>query len=69
MCIRDRGIKDEWVDDMINCNHFIYINDFLNASECFNGVDIKGVVNFFLYNQAYVGPCTYAVSYTHLYVL
>ena len=56
-----QGIKDEWVDDMINCNHFIYINDFLNASECFNGVDIKGGVNFFLYNQAYVGPCTYVL--------
>ena len=56
-----QGIKDEWVDDMINSNHFIKLTDFLNASECFPGVEIKGGVNYFLYSDGYVGPCEHII--------
>lgn len=53
------GIKDAWVDDLISCNHFIQIEDYLNATECFPGVEIKGGVNYFLYCEAYSGACEY----------
>ena len=53
------GVKDSWVDTMLNDNRFIEIEDYLNASECFPGVEIKGGVNYFLYSPAYEGPCIY----------
>ena len=56
-----QGIKDEWVDDMINCNHFIKLTDYLDASECFPGVEIKGGVNYFLYSKSYSGPCEHII--------
>lgn len=56
-----QGIKDEWVDSMINSNHFIQLKDFLDASECFPGVEIKGGVNYFLYSEAYIGPCEHII--------
>lgn len=56
-----QGIKDEWVEDMITCNHISHITDYLDASECFPGVDIKGGVNYFLYESAYVGECKHLI--------
>ena len=56
-----QGIKDEWVEDMINCNHFIKLTDYLDASECFPGVEIKGGVNYFLYSKNYSGPCEHII--------
>lgn len=56
-----QGIKDEWVDDMINCNHIILLTDYLDASECFPGVEIKGGVNYFLYSHKYNGPCKHII--------
>ena len=56
-----QGIKDEWVDQMINCDHFIQLTDYLDASECFPGVEIKGGVNYFLYSNKYVGPCEHII--------
>lgn len=53
------GIKATWVDEMITCNHFICIHDYLNATECFPGVEIKGGVNYFLFNSTYNGDCAY----------
>lgn len=52
-----QSIPDSWIDDMINCNHFISIYDYFDASECFTGVEIKGGVNYFLYSKNYTGPC------------
>lgn len=54
-----QGIKDEWVDEMINGNHFIHISDFLDSTECFSGVSIGSGINYFLYSQLYNGPCDY----------
>ena len=58
-----QGVKDEWVDEMINCNHFIKIYDYLNASECFPGVEIKGGVNYFLYSGTYLGSCNHYITH------
>lgn len=54
-----RGISHEWVDKMLNENHFISIYDFISASDCFNNVEIKGGVNYFLYSSNYSGPCNF----------
>ena len=56
-----QGIKDEWVDDMLNSNHFIKLTDYPDASECFPGVEIKGGVNYFLYSNNYTGPCEHII--------
>ena len=54
-----RGISNEWVDKMLKGNHFISIFDFASASDCFNNVEIKGGVNYFLYSSDYSGPCAF----------
>lgn len=56
-----QGISDEWVDKMISGNHFVEIHDFLDAGECFAGVEIKGGVNYFLYKPDYNGKCHYVL--------
>ena len=52
-----QSISDEWIDKMIKCNKFVEIHDYLNASACFDNVDIKGGVNYFLYSPTYDGKC------------
>lgn len=54
-----RGISDEWVDEMLNCDHFVKIDDYTNASYCFTGVEIKGGVSYWLYKPSYVGDCVF----------
>ncbi len=54
-----QGIPEVWVDSMLQSNHFRTIHDFENASECFPGVEIKGGVNYFLWEEGYTGPCDY----------
>ena len=56
-----QSIPDVWVDKMINCNHFMTIHDYIDASDCFSGVEIKGGVNYFLYSKEYIGPCEYTL--------
>ena len=47
---------------MIKCNHFRLMSDFLDATECFQNVEIKGGVNYFLYDPSYTGKCLYKIS-------
>jgi len=54
-----QGVPDGWVDKMINCNKFKIIHDFEDAGECFPGVEIKGGVNYFLWDKQYNGKCLY----------
>lgn len=53
------GIPDEWVDEMLNCNKIEILHDFVNANDCFPGVEIKGGVCYFLYNKEYNNICNY----------
>lgn len=63
------GVKEEWVDMMLQSNHFIRIEDFLNFSDCFKGVGIGGGVSYFLYSKKYTGPCLYVLHQNNkLYV-
>ncbi len=56
-----QGISNKWVNKMLQSNHFVEMHDFLDASECFPGVEIKGGVNYFLYNKDYNGKCNYVL--------
>ncbi len=58
-----QGIKDEWVDKMINCNHFVKIVDYPDASDCFSGVEIKGGVYYFLFSPQYEGDCEHIIRF------
>jgi hypothetical protein len=57
-----QGISDEWVNKMLACNHYIMIKDYLDANVCFQGVEIKGGVNYFLYSASYTGMCKYILQ-------
>ena len=57
-----QGITDAWVDKMLKGNHFLRMNDFLDATACFEKVEIKGGVNYFLYKSNYVGECEYSLN-------
>ena len=54
-----RGISDEWVAEMINSNHFVVVHDYPMATDCFDRVEIKGGVNYFLYSGGYKDKCDY----------
>lgn len=58
------GISDEWVDTILDSNHFKVLHDFEDSSMCFPGVEIKGGVNYFLYEKDYQGMCEYYFHYT-----
>ena len=51
-----RGL-DEFRSNMLNDDRIRVIHDYLNASDCFPGVEIKGGVNYFLWNRDYRGKC------------
>ena len=61
MTKQGRGLSEEWADEILNCNHFRYIRDYLNANECFPGVEIKGGICYFLYESQYNGKCHYVI--------
>lgn len=54
-----QGISNEWVERMIRMNHFMEIHDFIDSTDCFNGVDIMGGVSYFLLNPSYIGKCKF----------
>lgn len=56
-----QGISEVWVNEMIQCNHFVEIHDFPNSTDCFAGVDIMGGVSYFHYEKDYIGKCNYYI--------
>ena len=61
MTKQGRGLSEEWAEEILNSNHFKYIRDYINANECFPGVEIKGGICYFLYESTYNGPCNYVL--------
>lgn len=55
------GINAEWVEKLLLSSHFITVDDYIDATECFPGVEIKGGVNYFLYSDNYKGQCRYSL--------
>jgi hypothetical protein len=52
-----RGL-DKFRNEMLTDTRIRTIYDFIDASECFPGVDIKGGVHYFLWERDYKGDCT-----------
>ncbi len=53
---------DSFRDDMLHDKRICELHDFIDASECFPGVEIKGGVCYFLWNSSAEGDCA---IYTH----
>ena len=51
-----RGL-DNFRKEMCNDRRIRIIHDFINARECFPGVEIKGGVSYFLWDKLYDGDC------------
>jgi len=49
---------DKFRDRMLRDNHLKIIHDYINASDCFPSVDIKGGVCYFLWDRDSSGDCT-----------
>lgn len=56
-----RGL-DEFRDEMLNDDRIRVLHDYINASDCFPGVEIKGGVCYFLWDRDNKGKCR---IYTH----
>jgi site-specific DNA-methyltransferase (adenine-specific) len=48
---------DSFRNDMLNDNRIRILHDYINASDCFAGVEIKGGVCYFLWNRDNRGNC------------
>ena len=48
---------DEFRDSMINDGRISSLHDFMDAADCFPGVEIKGGVCYFLWDKHHSGPC------------
>lgn len=53
------GIPEQWVNEMLSEGKIKEIHDFENSSEIFPGVEIKGGVNYFLWDKEFNGDCKY----------
>lgn len=48
---------DQFREEMLNDKRIRVIHDFLDAGECFPGVEIKGGVSYFLWDRDNIGAC------------
>jgi site-specific DNA-methyltransferase (adenine-specific) len=48
---------DDFRDEMLHDRHMQAIVDYPDANDCFPGVEIKGGVNYFVWNRDYDGDC------------
>lgn len=48
---------DTFREEMLHDERISKLHDFINASECFSGVDIKGGVCYFLWDKEHCGVC------------
>lgn len=49
---------DTFRNSMLTDDRLLIIHDFVDASDCFTGVEIKGGVCYFLWDRDYHGDCT-----------
>lgn len=54
-----KGIPDEWIDKIISDKRFKEIHDFLYSEDCFSNVNIRGGVNYFLWDYKHNGKCDF----------
>lgn len=52
-----RGL-DDYRNEMLNDRRLRAICDYIDASECFPGVEIKGGISYFMWEKDYNGDCT-----------
>lgn len=53
------GIPEEWFENMLKDNKVSVLHDFPEAKYCFPGVEIKGGVCYFLWENDFSGKCNY----------
>lgn len=53
------SILDAFRENFVKNNHIVTLHDFPNAGDCFDNVQIKGGVCYFLYDKGYVGECSF----------
>ena len=58
-----RGL-DDFRNKMLNDNRLKFIHDFVNANDCFPGVDIAGGISYFLWDKCYSGDCNFTCTYS-----
>ena len=53
------SVLDDFRKEFVKNNHIISLHDYPNALDCFNNVQIKGGVCYFLYSKQYEGKCLF----------
>jgi superfamily II DNA or RNA helicase len=48
---------DSFREEMLHDTHISVLHDFIDATECFTNVEIKGGIEFFLWDKSYDGKC------------